>query len=138
MRRQMFFAVLLLGLGLLAACADLTTISARDVEGAPKVYATVLKPPNPLLLGHYRRSPPSEFRHPWSFHYWLVQRGDKYAVYYMYDSHKKNAFKGWADFTINGDTITSGLDGAAFFVEDGEVRMSWPGRKETYRMTKEE
>lgn len=138
MRRHASSALLLLVLALLPACTSMSSISTQDASGTPTVYAIVVNPPNPLLMGHYRRSPPSEFNHPWAFSYWLVKKGDKYAVYYYYDSHKKNAFSGWAEFTINGDSITSPIDGATFFVENGEVRMSWPGRKETHKMTRED
>lgn len=138
MHRQILSALVLLGLAMLTACASMAPISSADVAGTPTTYAKVVKPPNSLLLGHYRRSAPVGINKPWAFNYWLIKKGDKYAVYYYFDSHKKNSFKGWADFTINGDTITSGVDGVTFFVKDGGVEMGYPGRKETYHMMKVE
>jgi len=139
MRRYAFTALLPLTLALLTACASMAPISAQDTAGTPTVYAKVLQPPNPLLLGYYRRSGPDNINHPWAFNYWLVQKGDKYAVYYYSrNAQFKNVYKGWADFTINGDIMTSGVDGVTFFVKDGEVEMGYPGRKETYHMMKVE
>lgn len=134
MRRQVLSACLVLSLVLLYACASMAPISSEDVGGAPTVYAKVINPPNPKLLGHYRRSNPDGLRNPWAFNYWMVKRGDKYAVYYYYDSHRKNAYKGWADFTIDGNTITSNVDGVTFFIDGDKIRMGFPGRTETYHM----
>ncbi len=124
-------AVLLLG-----ACAGLNPIKPADVETTPTVYAKVLRPPNPLLLGYWRREQPAGIEKPWVFNYWLVKKGDRYAVYYHYDSRKKNSFSGWADFTIDGDTMTSGVDGTVYFVQGGEVKMRYPGRDAVYDMNK--
>jgi len=128
----------ILALLLCAACSGLTPIKPADVETTPTVYAKVNAAPNPLLLGYWRRSAPSDINKPWVFNFWLVKKGEKYAVYYHYDSHKKNAFKGWADFTIDGDRMTSGVDGCVYYVENGEVYMQYPGRKDVYKMMRAE
>ena len=136
MRRMLPAFVLLLALVMLAGCKSLNSISDQDVAGTPSVYAKVLKEPNPLLMGHYRRSAPAELSKPWTFNYCLVKKGDKYAVFYDYDSRKKDNFHGWADFTVNGDSLTSGVDGVVFYVKDGRVYMQYPGRDVPYHMDK--
>lgn len=120
----------------LAACQGLNSVSSEDVAGTPTVYAKVVNAPNPLLLGHWRRPQPTGINRPWIFNYWLMKKGDRYAVYYFYDSRKKNSFKGWAEFTIDGDTMTSGVDGTVFTVVNGQVHMKVPGRDATYEMQK--
>ena len=123
---------------LCAACGGITPIKPADIETTPTVYAKVNNAPNPLLMGYWRRSAPSELNIPLAFNYWQVKKGDKYAVYYYYDSYKKIAFKGWADFTIDGDRMTSGVDGVVFYVENGEVLMQYPGRNVVYKMMRVE
>lgn len=125
----------------LSACRGLNAISDQDTAGTPTVYAKVLKEPNPLLMGHWRRIPPSAYNHPWIYDYILVKKGDKYAVYYFYDSRNNRNygyFSGWTEFTINGDTMSSGQDGAVFYVKDGEVYMQNPSQGEPYHMQKVE
>ena len=136
MRRMLPALVLVLAVAMLAGCKSLTSISAEDVAGTPSTYAKVLKEPNPLLMGHWRRSAPAELNKPWTFNYCLVKKGDKYAVFYDYDSYKKNNFHGWADFTVDGDRLTSGVDGVQFYVQDGRVLMQYPGRDTPYHMDK--
>lgn len=136
MRRMLPVLVYVLAFVALASCRSLNSISDEDVAGTPTTYAKVIKEPNPLLMGHWRRSQPANYNKPWLFGYDLVKKGDKYAVFYFYDSRKKNAFHGWADFTIDGDRITSGVDGVVFYVENGEVFMLYPGRSTPERMLK--
>lgn len=123
---------------LLTACAGSLGISQEEAGSTPTTYATVVNPPDPALMGHWRRPNPSGLSKPWLFHYWLVKHGDKYAVYYHYDSRKKNSFRGWASFTIDGKTMTSGVDAVTFTAESGGVIMRYPGRGESYRMEKVE
>ena len=130
MRAVCVLAILML----LSACAALSIITQEDVSQTPTVYARVNKAPNPALMGHWRRPQPAGINKPWVFHYWLVESGGKYAVYYAYDSRRKASFKGWADFSIDGDTMTSGVDGVSFFVQGGDVYMNYPGRDKPYRM----
>ena len=139
MRRTLPAFIVLLAFTVLASCKGLNSISSDDTAGTPTVYAKVLKEPNPLLLGHWRRSAPAEFEHPWVFDYILVQKGDKYAVYYFYDSRDNKAhghFSGWADFTINGDSMSSGVDGSIFYVKGGEVYMQYPTHNKPSRLQK--
>lgn len=133
-RSALLFACLLLAL--CAACARMEPVTLQDAATEPSAYATVKAPPNPLLLGHWRRPPPPEFNKPWEFDFWLVQKGDKYAVYYHYDSRRKDSFKGWAEFTIDGDSMLSGVDGCVYYVEGSEVFMKYPGRDVAYKMAR--
>lgn len=136
MLRSALACSLLSAVLLLSACVTSLGISQSDVAETPTTYATVLKAPNPQFMGHWRRYTPPGLSKPWLFQYWLVKVGDQYAVYYNYDSRKKNAFKGWASFTINGDTMTSGVDGSIFSIEDGKVVMRVAGRDTAYPMEK--
>jgi hypothetical protein len=136
MQRPLLSLAVLSLLLLLAACTGGPGISQEEVATTPTVYATVNKAPNPMLMGHWRRPNPEGIEKPWLFHYWLVKRGDKYAVYYEYDSRRKNAFSGWAPFTINGDSMLCGVDGATFSVENGQVVMRVAGRDTVYSMDK--
>ncbi|WP_243358136.1 hypothetical protein [Fundidesulfovibrio terrae] len=136
MRRMLPAFIVLAAFVALAGCRSLNSISDADVAGTPTVYAKVVNAPNPLFMGHWRRIPPAEINKPWIFDYSLVKKGDKYAVYYFYDSRKKNSFAGWADFTLDGDTMTSGVDGVMFKVKGGEVIMFYPGRSDEYKMQK--
>ena len=141
MRRILPVLVVLSVLLAFSACQGLNSISDKDAAGTPTVYAKVLKEPNPLLMGHWRRIPPAEFNHPWIFDYILVKKGDRYAFYYFYDS-RNNAqhgyFSGWSDCTIDGDSMTSGADGSIFFVKDGEVYMQYPGHPKPTHMQRAE
>ncbi|MFZ5426967.1 MAG: hypothetical protein ACOZEN_08325 [Thermodesulfobacteriota bacterium] len=136
MKRSTALCAALLLIAALAACTGLNRISSEDVAAAPTVHAKVVKEPNPLLFGHWRRPQPAGINKPWIFNYWMVKRGDKVAVYYFYDSRRKNSFKGWADFTINGDSMTSGVDGNTFYVQNGRVFMKVAGRDTPYEMEK--
>jgi len=135
LRTALLCSLLLVSL-LMTACVTSMGISQADVSGTPTTYATVVKAPNPQLMGHWRRMNPEGIEKPWMFQYWLVKNGDKYAVFYNYDSRRKNAFKGWASFNIDGDSMTSGVDGATFFVKDGQVFMQVAGRNTPYPMEK--
>jgi len=120
----------------IASCTGIKSISPEEVASTPTQYATVAAPPDPALLGHWRRPQPAGIEKPWLFQYHLVKKGDKYAVYYYYDSNRKNAFKGWASFSIDGSRMTSGVDGTTFYAKDGKVFMIWPGRDAHYPMEK--
>jgi hypothetical protein len=119
---------------MLTSCVTVGGISDEERASQPTIFAKVLKEPNPSLLGFWRRETPDGLNKPWVFQYYLTKVGDKYAVYYFYDSHKKNMHKGWADFTINGDIMTSGVDGVTIFVKEGKVCMQIPGRSTVYDM----
>lgn len=138
--RRTLAAAVLAAACLMAACAsmqaELAYLRPADVAGEPSVYAEVQSPPNPVLMGLWRRSNPPGLSKPWIFDYWLVRKGDRLAVFYGYDSRRGNSFKGWAPFLIDGDTMTSGVDGVVFFARDGQVFMRYPGRADIYPMQK--
>lgn len=136
MRRLLSLCAPLILVALVSACVGVGGIRNEDKAGQPTTYARVVKEPNPLLLGHWRRPNPAGISKPWVFQYYLTKKGDKYAVYYFYDSKKKNMFSGWADFTIDGDTMVSGVDAVTFFVKDGQVFMLYPGRTSPNPMEK--
>ncbi|WP_169727797.1 hypothetical protein [Desulfovibrio inopinatus] len=105
-------------------------ITPEDVASEPTVYAKVITPPNPELLGFWRRDPPTQFNKPHTFDYWLIKKGDKYAVYYYWKDPKHGrTYDGWAPFVINGDTMRSTVDASKFFYKDGKVWHNWAGRE---------
>lgn len=106
----------------LCACGGLYAIRQNDVSGKPTVYAVVHKAPDPLLVGCYMRSAPSEYNRPNKYEFCLVRDGDRYALYnYVMDGKSLATFKDWTSATIDGDSVTSGYDGSRYFVKDGEV-----------------
>ena len=120
---------LVLGLSLAACAGGVYPIKSTAVATEPTAWATVKNPPNPLLLGHWRRIPPGKFRRPDIYDYWLVRRGDRYAVYYYWQGHEiEQRHQGWAPFVIDGDALTSQVDGSRFFVRDGRVWHNLGGR----------
>lgn len=125
-------AVLLLAV----SCTGLNMVTSADLATQPTTYAKVVREPNPLLFGQWRRPQPAGINKPWMFSYVMERKGDKIAVFYFYDSRQKNSFKGWADFTIDGDSMVSGVDGATFYVENGKVFMKVAGRDTAYPMEK--
>lgn len=136
MRRFALSVFAVAALLLAASCSGLNMVTQADLETQPTTYAKVIKEPDPLLFGHWRRPQPPGINRPWMFSYAMIRKGDKIAVYYFYDSRKKNSFKGWADFTVDGDTLVSGVDGSTFYVKDGDVYMKVAGRDTPYRMEK--
>jgi hypothetical protein len=114
-------------LAFLAGCGGLYPVTPNDVAGEPTVYAKVVKEPNPVLMGHWWREFPPEFEKPDVFEYWLVKKGDRYAVFYNWRGHKEN-FYGWAPFTINGDEMTSGVEPSRYFVDGGRVYHNYANR----------
>lgn len=123
-----------LGLLLLVGCAGKAG-SQPELAGTPTVYADVLNNPNPLLLGCFMRSRPSEYRRPNLYRYCLVQKGDKYAVYYEWrDGKSGEEHKGWMPFTIDGDKLISGTEPSSYQVKDGKVWHNYGGRDVMHRM----
>jgi hypothetical protein len=107
---------------LLCACNGLNAIKRQDYSGTPTVYAVVNKEPNPLLVGCYLRSRPSEFNRPNKYEYCLVKSGDRYAMFYfMMDGKTQATFKDWTAAVIDGDSVTSNYDASRFFVKDDGV-----------------
>jgi hypothetical protein len=133
MKRAATTLVLIL---LLAGCAAKSD-SAPELAGEPTVYATVNKEPDPLLMGCYLRSRPSEYSRPNSYRYCLVKKGDRYAVYYAWRDGKTLAeHKGWSAFTINGDRMTSDTEPSTYLVKDGSVWHSYGGRSSLNKMVR--
>jgi len=137
MKRLVPLAFVLAALFALSACKT-SFITDSDLSGEPTVYAKVKKAPNPLLFGHWRRATPPGINKPWIFQYVMMEKNGKVAVYYMYDSRKGNAYKGWAAFTVDGDSMVSDVDATSYYVRDGKVYMKVPGRDAEYVMDKAE
>jgi len=126
-----------LGLLLLAGCAS-KAASQAELAGTPTVYADVVKKPNPLLLGCHMRSRPSEYNKPNSYRYCLVEKGDKYAVYYDWrDGKSGEEHKGWMAFTIDGDKLISGTEPSSYVVKNGKVWHNYGGRDAMHHMIAE-
>lgn len=134
MRRACLVATLVL---LLAGCVG-SIASRPELSGEPTVYARVVKAPDPLLVGCYMRSRPSEYNRPNSYQYCLVKKGDKYAVYYEWrDGKTLEEHKGWMPFTINGDRMTSDTEPSTYLVKDGRVWHNYGGRAAMHPMLKQ-
>ncbi len=122
--------LMLLALGCGKKAPWLYHVTSENVAGEPTVYSKVINPPNPNLLGFWRRIPPTQFNKPHTFDYWLVKRDDQYAVYYYWNDPKHGkTYDGWAPFIINGDTMRSKIDATTFFYKDGKVWHNWAGRE---------
>ncbi|MEA4857979.1 MAG: hypothetical protein AAGU21_13480 [Solidesulfovibrio sp.] len=131
MRRAFLVAAAVL---LLAGCAG-SAASRPELAGEPTVYAKVLKEPDPLLVGCYHRSRPSEFRRPNTYSYCLVNKGGQYAVYYAWrDGKTLEEHKGWMPFTIQGDRMTSDTEPSTYLVKDGRVWHNYAGRSTLHPM----
>jgi hypothetical protein len=106
----------------LCACKGMYAVSPKDMSGKPTVYATVRKAPDPLLVGCYIRSSPSEYYHPNKYEFCLVREGDRYALfYYVMDGKTLATFKDWTGAVVDGDSLTANYDASRYFVKDGEV-----------------
>ena len=131
MRRAFLAAALFL---VLAGCAG-AMAKSPELAGEPTVYAKVVKEPDPLLLGCYMRSRPSEYNRPNSYTYCLVKKGDKYAVYYDWrDGKTLEEHQGWMPFTIYGDRMTSDTEPSTYLVKDGRVWHNYGGRAKLHPM----
>lgn len=126
MRTVRALAVLAL-LALACACQP-RLIKPSEVAGEPTVYCTVLNPPDPALLGYWRRSTPTQYNRPHFFNYWLVKKGDRYAVFYHWDDRRGRITRGWFPFVIDGAAMTSSEDPSTYFVKDGTVFHNYAGR----------
>ncbi|EFL51778.1 conserved hypothetical protein [Solidesulfovibrio fructosivorans JJ]] len=133
MQRVVLVAAMVL---LLAGCGG--AASKMELAGEPTVYARVLKAPDPLLMGCYLRSRPSEYHRPNSYQYCLVKKGDKYAVYYDWrDGKTLEEHKGWMPFTINGDRLVSDTEPSTYLVKDGSVWHNYGGRTVLHKMIRQ-
>lgn len=113
---------------LLAGCAGFQSIKQADIAGEPTVYCRVVNPPDPALLGHWRRIPPGQFNRPHAYSYWLVKKGDRYALFYHWDNKHGEVVHGWFPFTLDGAVMTSSEEPSTYFVKDGGVFHNYDGR----------
>jgi hypothetical protein len=113
-------------------------IDQKDLQTEPTVYARVVETPDPALLGCFTRVRPSEFKRPNTYSLCLVQRGDKYAVFYDWrDGKTYEKHTGWMPFSIMKDRLTSDTEPSSFFLKNGELWHSYAGRDSTHRMRRE-
>lgn len=125
--KKVVFAVIVAWL--LSAC-NMSVIRSKDIEGTPTTYCKVLKEPNEMLIGGWkcgynRRLSDSEQYDFNPVAYYLLKKGDRYALYFYRATHGgAKRFTGWRDFTINGSEIYSDT-GVRFVVRDGEVYYIW-------------
>lgn len=112
---------------LFSACSPLP-IAPSDIAGEPTVYCKVVNPPDPALLGYWRRIPPGDFNRPHVFNYWLLKKGDRYALFYHWDDKRGKVVRGWFPFVIDGPRMTSSEDPSTYFVKDGQVFHNYGGR----------
>ncbi len=122
-------ALILAGMMFFPACA---TTQTQDRLGDPTDYCTVVKEPNPLLLGGwsvvYTRTTEDGKSDTNSVKYRLIKEGDRYALYFdRITRGGKKRYMGWRAWTINGDDITSDT-GVRIFAQDGKVYYDWKGQ----------
>lgn len=105
-------------------------ISSSDVAGKPNVYCTLDKEPDPALVGHFsgvqrKLNEKSNEYVMEPIEYWLVKKGDKYALYFyrVKDGNGKK-LRGWRNWYLKGDRINTG-EAAEVFVKDGAVYYQW-------------
>lgn len=118
---------LLAALLLFAGCSPLP-ITGKDIASEPTAWCVVNTPPDPALMGYWRRIPPSQYNRPHVFNYWLVKRGERYAVFYHWDDKRGKVVRGWFPFVIDGDRMTSSEDPSTYFIKEGSVFHNYSGR----------
>lgn len=106
-------------------------ISAQDVAGTPDAYCTVVEEPDPALMGGWKcifvRQTEEGTSEANPVQYWLVKRGERYALYYFRIAREgRKRYVGWRDWTINGKEMNSN-SGVRVFLQDGKVYFSWQG-----------
>ena len=128
----------------LLVCAATAVLAAEirpsDVAGKPNVFCTLVKEPDPALLGHYGcvhrklNEKTNEYTME-PIEYWLVKIGDKYGLYfYRVKDGKGKIYRGWRKWYIEGDKINSG-ESSQIFVKDGDIYFRWRHDKPT-KMTR--
>ena len=135
------FAIAFCVLMVCAATAVLAAeISPSDVAGQPNVFCTLVKEPDPALLGHYGcvhrklNEKTNEYTME-PIEYWLVKIGDKYGLYfYRVKDGKGKIYRGWRKWYLEGDKINSG-ESSQIFVKDGDIYFRWRHDKPT-KMTR--
>ena len=113
-----------------ATSALAAEINSSDVAGTPSVYCSVSKEPSPALVGHFagvqkKLNEKSNEYVMEPIEYWLLKKGDKYALYfYRVKDGKGKKYSGWRKWYIKGDKINTG-ESAEIFVKDGAVYYQW-------------
>jgi hypothetical protein len=129
---------------LLLVCAAAPVLAAEispsDVAGTPNVFCTLVREPNPALLGHYScvhrklNEKTNEYTME-PIEYWLVKFGDQYGLYfYRVKDGKGKVYRGWRQWYLEGDKINSG-ESPQILVKDGDIYYGWKHDKLT-KMTR--
>ena len=134
MRRSLlvflFFLFVTGCIGAVVKAAQSEGITRADVAG-PDKFCTVLKEPDPALLGGWQSvhevwvSKLSKYRQE-PVQFYLAKFGERYALYF-YRSKKATdgeVYHGWKEWNIDGDQIVS-KTGVRIFARNGEVYYSW-------------
>jgi hypothetical protein len=131
-----FFVTGFAGAVVMAAKSEQEGITRADIA-APDKFCTVLKEPDPALLGAWKCvhdnyvSKLATYR-PEPVQFYLAKFGNGYALYF-YRSKKATdgeVYRGWKEWKIDGDQIVSNT-GVRIFTKDGAVYYSWQNDKPT-------
>jgi len=116
---------------ILSSCATQSArIEPEDVSGEPDKFCTVINEPDPILMGgwecDFTRFLMKKGEYDYNpIAYWLVKRGDRYALYFYRTAHQgQKSYTGWKAWTIDGSQIYSDT-GVRIFTEDGRVYFSF-------------
>lgn len=135
--KKVSYSVLLLWI--LVGCAttpEVKGIKPQDIAGRPSVFCKVLAQPDPLLIGgwqciHHRFIPKLGAEELDPVEFWLVKYGDQYGLYfYREKAGGDKIYRGWREWTINGNEIRSET-GVRLFTQEGKVYFSWQRDKPT-------
>ncbi|QLA17392.1 hypothetical protein [Desulfolutivibrio sulfoxidireducens] len=125
----------MLALAVLSLASVALAIDPKLLDAEPTVHARLVETPDPALLGCFTRVRPSEFKRPNTYSFCLVQKGDKYAVYYDWkDGKTLERHEGWMPFSIMKDRIISDTEASTYLLKDGEVWHNFGGREAMHRM----
>ncbi len=128
----------MLALAVLSFASVALAIDPKLLETEPTVYARVTESPDPAPLGCFTRVRPSEFKRPNTYSFCLVQKGDKYAVYYDWkDGKTLEEHEGWMPFSVMRDRIISDTEASTYLLKDGGVWHSFGGREALHRMRRD-
>ncbi len=129
MKRIGLTALLVLAVVAVVVWSPSVQAGKPDQNMKPTVFCTVLKEPDPILLGGWKcifrlqldkgevDTNPAE--------YWLIKIGDQYALYFdRIARNGKKRYMGWKDWSVNGKQITSGKE-IRIHTENGQVFFTW-------------
>jgi hypothetical protein len=129
MKRIGLKALLVLAVLAVLVWSPLVQAGRPDQTMKPTVFCTVLKEPDPILLGGWKcifrlqldngevDTNPAE--------YWLIKIGDQYALYFdRVARNGRKRYMGWKDWNVNGKEITSGKE-IRIHTENGQVYFTW-------------